>query len=114
MSKVHSQNRNMYINEKRYMHAPKREITRNEYFTAIVNLYGDNGIVALCFYMASLFRDIIIGSTRSFPLLNIYGKKGTVLWQNFYSEHTLNIMPFFSEHIPYKTRLFHEIIVRNM
>lgn len=90
MSKIHSQNRNMYINEKRYMHAPKREITRNEYFTAIVNLYGDNGIVALCFYMESLFRDIIIDSTRSFPLLNIYGKKGTGK-----TEFAINIMSLF-------------------
>ena len=40
-------------------------------------LYGDNGIVAICFYLATLFRDIITDTTRSFPILNIYGKKGT-------------------------------------
>ena len=42
-----------------------------------MSLYGDNGIVAFCFYIATLFRDIITDSTRSFPILNIYGKKGT-------------------------------------
>jgi len=77
MSKIHKTNRYSYLNERRYMHAPKREVTRNEFFYMIVDLYGDNGIIALCYYMASLFRDIIIDSTRSFPLLNIYGKKGT-------------------------------------
>ena len=59
------------------MHKPSMDVTLERYFSLIVDLYGDNGVVALCFYMASLFRDIIIDSTRSFPLLNIYGKKGT-------------------------------------
>ena len=77
MSKIHKNNRMTFINERRYTHAPVRDISLNEYFSLIVELYGDNGIIALCFYMASLFRDIILDSTRSFPLLNIYGKKGT-------------------------------------
>ena len=33
--------------------------------------------MAICFYLATLFRDIITDTTRSFPILNIYGKKGT-------------------------------------
>ena len=59
------------------MHDPKQMVSLQEYFRLMIDLYGDNGVVALCFYMATLFRDIIVDSTRSFPLLNIYGKKGT-------------------------------------
>lgn len=77
MSKIHRRSRSLFVNERRFTHDPKRDVSRKEYFSLMVDLYGDNGIMALCFYMATLFRDIIIDSTRSFPLLNIYGKKGT-------------------------------------
>ena len=77
MSKIHKHDQSSYVNERRFMHAPKREVSRREYFSLIADLYGDNGVVALCFYLSTIFRDIIIDSTRSFPLLNIYGKKGT-------------------------------------
>ena len=77
MSKIHRHGRTYFVNERRFMHSPMKEVKPEEYFRLIVDLYGDNGIVALCFYMGTLFRDIITDSTRSFPLLNIYGKKGT-------------------------------------
>lgn len=77
MSKIHLRNRTGFTNERRFMHDPKQMVSLQEYFRLMIDLYGDNGVVALCFYMATLFRDIIVDSTRSFPLLNIYGKKGT-------------------------------------
>lgn len=77
MSKFHKRNKSSFVNERRFLHDPKREVPANEYFSLLADLYGDNGIVAVCFYLATLFRDIITDSTRSFLLLNIYGKKGT-------------------------------------
>lgn len=77
LSKIHKRNKNAYVNERRFIHAPKREVAAQEYFMLLHELYGDNGIVAICFYLATLFRDIITDTTRSFPILNIYGKKGT-------------------------------------
>ena len=77
LSKIHKRNKTVFVNERRFIHAPKREVSAEEYFTLLHELYGNNGIVAICFYLATLFRDIITDSTRSFPMLNIYGKKGT-------------------------------------
>ena len=77
MSKIHKQNRMAYVNERRYLHAPKQEVTGQQYFTLLHELYGDNGVVCYCYYLATLFRDIITDTTRSFPILNLYGKKGT-------------------------------------
>ena len=76
-SKIHKRNKTAFANERRFLHAPKREVSANEFFTLISELYGDNGIIAICYYLATLFRDIIVDTTRSFPILNIYGKKGT-------------------------------------
>jgi DNA primase len=77
MSKIHKHNRMAYVNERRYLHAPKQEVTARQYFTLLHELYGDNGVVCYCYYLATLFRDIITDTTRSFPILNLYGKKGT-------------------------------------
>ena len=77
LSKIHKRNKTAFVNERRFIHAPKREVPAEEYFQLLHELYGNNGIVAICFYLATLFRDIITDSTRSFPMLNIYGKKGT-------------------------------------
>ena len=77
MSKFHKNDKFGYNNERRFLHEPKRNVSPREYFTLLSELYGDNGIVAICFYLATLFKDIITDSTRSFPILNIYGKKGT-------------------------------------
>jgi dTDP-glucose 4,6-dehydratase len=65
------------VNERRYIHAPKQEVTPRQYFTLLHELYGDNAVVCYCYYLATIFRDIITDSTRSFPILNLYGKKGT-------------------------------------
>lgn len=77
MSKFHIRDKVGYANERRFLHDLKRIVSPKEYFTLLSELYGDNGIVAICFYLATLFKDIITDSTRSFPILNIYGKKGT-------------------------------------
>ena len=77
MSKIHKRNKSAFVNERRFIHAPKHDVSMKEYFTLLAELYGDNGIVSICFYLATLFRDIIVDTTRSFPILNIYGKKGT-------------------------------------
>jgi DNA primase len=77
MSRIHRRSRGAFVNERRFTHDPKIDVSMKEYFTLIEELYGDNGVISICFYLATLFRDIIIDSTRSFPLLNIYGKKGT-------------------------------------
>ena len=77
LSKIHWRNKTLFVNERRFIHAPKQEVSIREYFSLLQELYGDNGVVSICFYLATIFRDIITDTTRSFPVLNIYGKKGT-------------------------------------
>lgn len=48
-----------------------------DYLAQFVRVWGDNGVVGLMYWLASLFRDVIIGGTNSFPLLNLFGPKGT-------------------------------------
>lgn len=55
-------------------------------------VYGDNAIAGLAFYFSTLFRDIVINHLRSFPILNIFGPKGTGK-----SEMAVTLLQFFGD-----------------
>lgn len=63
--------------EKRFVHLGLNNIRPSDYFRKFVEVYGDNGKVGLCYYVASLFRDIITSHLRYFPILNLFGQKGS-------------------------------------
>jgi hypothetical protein len=37
-----------------FTHDPKIDVSMKEYFTLIEELYGDNGVISICFYLATL------------------------------------------------------------
>ena len=76
-SKIYKQNRRSFANERRFIHNPLRRITAEDYFGKLIEVYGSNAVVGIAYYLATIFRDIIFSSTHSFPLLFVYGKKGT-------------------------------------
>ena len=63
--------------EKRFVHLGLNNIRPEEYFRNFVEVYGDNGKIGICYYIASLFRDIITSHLRYFPLLDLFGQKGS-------------------------------------
>lgn len=42
-----------------------------------MDVFGENATVAFCYLLATLFRDVIFKRTRHFPILNLFGEKGT-------------------------------------
>lgn len=40
-------------------------------------VFGENAKIAICFWVASLFRDFIVSVNKSFPILSLYGPAGT-------------------------------------
>lgn len=63
--------------ERRFVHLNYSSISLKEYFSKLVGVFGDNAKVGICFLLATLFRDIITGYTKSFPILNLFGPKGS-------------------------------------
>lgn len=53
------------------------KITLNDWLKKFLKVYDNNGLVGFSFYCASLFRDVITGYFRFFPILNMFGPKGT-------------------------------------
>jgi len=66
----------LFISERRFIHIKKGDISLKEYGLRLIDVFGDNAKIALCYYFASLFRDYIVKKFNFFPLLNLFGPKG--------------------------------------
>ena len=42
-----------------------------------MEVFGENATVAFCYLLSTLFRDVVFRRTRHFPILNLFGEKGT-------------------------------------
>jgi len=66
----------IFKNERNFKHI-ENEVTFDAWAYYFYKAYKDNGIVGICFYIASLFRDIIFDEFNEFPILNLFGQKGS-------------------------------------
>jgi len=76
LSSFYKQEDTLFQFERRFRYLPGT-ISLYEYTEKLVSIYGENAIVGFCYFIASLFRDIIVSIFRFFPILNIFGPKGT-------------------------------------
>lgn len=63
--------------EKRFVHLAYSTVSLNEVANAMLKVFGDNGKIGLCFLVATIFRDIITANVKAFPMLNLFGPKGS-------------------------------------
>lgn len=52
-------------------------VTLHDFAGIMAEVFGDNAKIAICYLLASLFRDVITSYTTNFPLLNLFGPKGS-------------------------------------
>ncbi len=76
-SKMYRHNPSIFQFERLFQHENRSAITLHDFCEKVIEVFGDNGKVGLCFLFASLFRDIIYPIKNCFPLLNLFGLKGT-------------------------------------
>lgn len=62
---------------RKFVYAESNNISLRDFATKLIDVFGNNGKVGLCFLLATLFRDIVVGVNTSFPILNLFGPKGT-------------------------------------
>ncbi|MBO5181849.1 MAG: DNA primase [Paraprevotella sp.] len=67
----------LYQFERNFVHLGYNAVGLKEYVDAFVDVFGDNAKVGFSFLLATLFRDVITGYTKVFPLLNLFGPKGS-------------------------------------
>ncbi len=75
-SEIYSGEDTLFEFERHFIHN-EGNITLYEYATKYYGVFGLNGIITLSFYFACLFIDIISKRFDKFPILNMYGQKGS-------------------------------------
>lgn len=77
MSKIFEDKDDKFANDKKFVYK-STEHSFSTWAAQYVKVYGDMGKMALVFYVMSLFSDIIFKDmSQRFPILNVYGKRGT-------------------------------------
>jgi DNA primase catalytic core len=75
-SDIYASDDTLFEFERHFIHN-EGNITLYEYAQKYTVVFGNNGIITLAFYFASLFLDIISKRFDKFPILNMYGQKGS-------------------------------------
>ncbi len=76
-SKMHRDNDEIYQFERLMIHENRNGIKLYDFAAMLIEVYGEQARIAICYLLATLFRDIIYRQTRHFPILNLFGEKGT-------------------------------------
>ena len=78
-SQIYKSDPKLFTFEKQFVHLGLSKVTIKEFTTQLFKVYGDNGRVGFCFYLATLFRDIVTTTSANhwFPILNLFGPKGS-------------------------------------
>ena len=76
-SSIYKDDTQFFQFERQFIHLPTSTISLYDYSKKLVDVFGDNAKVGLCFLFATLFRDVVVSYTKSFPILNLFGPKGS-------------------------------------
>lgn len=76
-SKIYLHNQEIFQFERLMVHENRNGVKLYDFASRLIGVFGENASIALCYLLATLFRDIIFSRTRHFPILNLFGEKGT-------------------------------------
>lgn len=76
-SKIYLHNQEIFQFERLMVHENRNGVKLYDYVSRLMDVFGENASIAFCYLLSTLFRDIIFKRTRHFPILNLFGEKGT-------------------------------------
>lgn len=76
-SKIYRNNPEIYQFERLMVHENHAGVSMKVFAEKLIAVFGENARIALCYLFATVFRDIVFRRTRHFPILNLFGEKGT-------------------------------------
>ena len=75
-SRIYIKDRSVFLDERKFRFM-ENEITIPQWASKMVDVFGDNAKIGIAFYIAAIFRDHMLHLFKNFPLLNLFGPKGT-------------------------------------
>lgn len=76
-SGINLHDKTIYTTERKFRFIPNNEVTFYQWTEQYIKVFGDNGMIAITFGLAAIFRDFILGINKNFPTLNAFGPIGT-------------------------------------
>lgn len=76
-SLIYRDNQKYFAFERQFVHLALNGISLRDYAVKLIDVFGDNAKVGICFLLATLFRDVVAGFTKDFPILNLFGPVGS-------------------------------------
>lgn len=76
-SKMHEEEKESYQFERAFCASDSGSVPLYDYVEKLTKVFGDNAKVGFAFVVASLFHDVVKESFKGFPLLNVFGRKGS-------------------------------------
>lgn len=76
-SKIYKEDVKLFQFERRFIYTNFNNVSLYDYTQALIKVFGDNAKIGICFLLATLYRDIVVSHTKSFPILNLFGPKGS-------------------------------------
>lgn len=78
LSSIHSNNGEDFEDEKKFVYVKKKEgINFKSWSSLFCRVHKENGMIALAYFITSLFRDVIYQRFKFFPHLFLFGPPGT-------------------------------------
>ncbi|MFZ4548414.1 MAG: DNA primase, partial [Bacteroidales bacterium] len=91
-STVYQGEDSLFVSE-RHFRFNEGVVSLHDYTIQLMLVFGNNAMVGICFYMATLFRDHIFKLFGFFPILNLFGPKGAGK-----TELAISLLQFFGNH----------------
>lgn len=76
-SKIYIHNQEIFQFERLMIHENRSGVKLDDFVSKLTEVFGENASIAFCYLLSTLFRDIVFKRTRHFPILNLFGEKGT-------------------------------------
>jgi DNA primase catalytic core len=76
-SKMYKNNPEIFQFERLMIYENNSGVKLCDFATKLIDVFGDNAKIAICYLFSTLYRDVIFARTRHYPILNLFGEKGT-------------------------------------
>ena len=76
-SRIYKKEKMKFTFERNFVHLGKSTVSLQDFLNLFFEVFGDNGRIGFLFLLASLYRDVIFECTSEFPILNLFGPKGS-------------------------------------
>ncbi|MCF8219777.1 MAG: DNA primase [Bacteroidales bacterium] len=77
LSDIYKYDKTIYLAERRFQLVERDDVNLEWWSQQFIKVFGDNGKIAICFFIATLFKDFISDKFKFFPILNAFGPSDT-------------------------------------